>query len=83
MENFYAAPSPPEPAAHVREAIEWARTNRGPRSARVVLISAWNEHDEGGWPCPTSRPEGQLDDSLLRAMAEALRQATPFAPAGR
>lgn len=66
IERFYQAPTPGQIAEHVRRAIDWAGTNPTSAEAKTVIIYAWNEHDEGGWLCPTLG-EG---DARVRALAE-------------
>jgi hypothetical protein len=51
--NHFAQPTPGELAAHVADAIRFARENATRVPARTVLVYAWNEHDEGGWLVPT------------------------------
>jgi hypothetical protein len=60
--------TPEEIAAHVQRAIEWTGQHRSITPANTIIIYAWNEHDEGGWLCPTWRADGQPDDSRLQAL---------------
>ncbi|HUT35416.1 MAG TPA: hypothetical protein VNE39_18150 [Planctomycetota bacterium] len=53
IEKCYEAPAPAELAAHVERAVRWTRENAAACPAQAVIIYAWNEHDEGGWLCPT------------------------------
>ena len=46
-------PTPEEVGAHVTQVLHWIDANPGVDPARLVLIYAWNEFDEGGWICPT------------------------------
>lgn len=41
-----------ELTSHTKRMVQWTREN--PRSAKAnsVILSAWNEHDEGHWVCP-------------------------------
>ena len=41
--------------------------------ARTVIIYAWNEHDEGGWLCPTWSPDGRPDRRRLEAIRKVLK----------
>lgn len=52
-EQYYEPPTPEELASHLTKALEWCQNNPTTAEARVVLIYAWNEFDEGGWLCPT------------------------------
>lgn len=67
--------TPAELAAHVREALEWTRTNRDINPANAIIIYAWNEHDEGGWLQPTLGPDGRPDESRVKALGELLHPA--------
>ena len=53
IDKFYRAPSPAELSHHLADALAWIRAHPGAAPARVVLIYAWNENDEGGWLVPT------------------------------
>jgi hypothetical protein len=53
IEKHYLAPTPAELAAHVGRAVAWAKEKPLACPAQAVIIYAWNEHDEGGWLCPT------------------------------
>ena len=74
MDRFYESPTPDELAAHIEEAMLWARERPAVCPARAVLIYAWNEHDEGGWLCPTLRPDGRADTSRLDALRAMRRR---------
>lgn len=68
IERYYQAPQPAELAAHVRRAVAWTRAHPKVAEAQTVIIYGWNEHDEGGWLCPTLG-EG---DARVKALARAL-----------
>ena len=68
--------TPEELAAHLREALEWTSANRDLNPANALLIYAWNEHDEGGWPQPTLRPDGQPNTERITALGKLLRPAS-------
>ncbi len=68
IQRFYQQAKPAEIGAHVRKAVEWTRNHPTHAEAQAVIIYAWNEHDEGGWLCPT-RGEG---DARVRAVGSAL-----------
>ena len=70
IERFYQQPKPAEIGHHIRKAVEWTRSHPTNAEAQAVIIYAWNEHDEGGWLCPT-RGEG---DARVQAMGRALAQ---------
>ncbi len=51
--DFYNTATPQEIADHLQQALDFAKNNADASPANTVLIYAWNEHDEGGWICPT------------------------------
>jgi hypothetical protein len=51
--GWVATAQPGEIAAHLDRALEWNDLNKEYTPLNSVLIYAWNEHDEGGWLCPT------------------------------
>lgn len=69
IENFYHAPTPKELAGHIKDAMTVAEKNVGKCPAQAVLVYAWNEHDEGGWLCPTLGPDGSANTERLDAIA--------------
>jgi hypothetical protein len=72
QKTFPAAPTPEELAAHLSRALDFVRNNPETCPARTVIIYAWNEHDEGGWLCPTWTSSGRPDTSRIEAVAKAL-----------
>lgn len=52
-DNWSQEPTPDEVGAHVKQAFDWIDGNPTVDPARLVLIYAWNEFDEGGYICPT------------------------------
>ena len=78
LRTYYQMPTPKELAAHIEDAMRWviAKPERCP--ARTVIVYAWNEHDEGGWLCPTLDPDGKPDTLRLDAIAEMLREFRPI-----
>jgi hypothetical protein len=69
LDKYYVAPSPAELAGHVCEAMEWAKKRPAQCPAKTVIVYAWNEHDEGGWLCPTLGSDGRPEQSRLDAIA--------------
>lgn len=43
-------------------------------TADAVITYAWNEHDEGGWLCPTLGADGEPDTRRVEAMGKVLRR---------
>ncbi len=69
IEKCYAAPTPAELAAHCGRAVAWMDAHPAAAPARLAIIYAWNENDEGGWLTPTLT-EGS---ARLDALATVLR----------
>ena len=69
---WFLPPTPAELAANLRGAFDWIRANPETAKADTVLVYAWNEHDEGGWLCPTTA-EGAARLDAIRAMVDAWR----------
>jgi hypothetical protein len=74
QKTFPATATPYEIAAHVDRALAFTKANPSICSANTVIIYAWNEHDEGGWICPTWTPSGKPDTSRLDAIRAVLRR---------
>ena len=64
---------PDELTAHLRAALEWTKANRDLNPANVILIYAWNEHDEGGWLQPTLGLDGKPNEERIQALGKVLR----------
>lgn len=73
MEKYFALPTPEELAAHLKEAILWTKERKQTCPAKAVIIYAWNEHDEGGWLCPTLDENNKADASRLKALKKVLK----------
>ncbi|MCX7888015.1 MAG: hypothetical protein N3B01_12285 [Verrucomicrobiae bacterium] len=72
LDRYYRMPTPSELAEHIQQAVDWVDAHPEQCPARVVLIYAWNEHDEGGWLCPTIGRDGNPDTSRLDAIRNTL-----------
>jgi hypothetical protein len=73
-ESHYLAPAPTELGRHLADALNWTHSNSDAAPARTVLIYAWNEHDEGGWLCPTLKLDGvTADKSRLDGIEAVLK----------
>ena len=66
--NWTRTATPEEIAEHLARACRWIENHPDKAPSRAVIIYAWNEHDEGGWLCPTLNQKGRADDSRLRSM---------------
>lgn len=73
LNRYYGTPTPAELADHISAAMRWAATDVERCPAQAMLTYAWNEHDEGGWLCPTLGADGAPDTSRLDALADMLR----------
>ena len=73
MEKYFALPTTKELATHVKEAILWTSERKQVCPSKTVIIYAWNEHDEGGWLCPTIDENRKVDDSRLKAIKKVLK----------
>ena len=45
--------TPEEIVEHLDNCLQWMKANEASCPAKALVIYAWNEHDEGGWLCPT------------------------------
>ncbi len=77
IEKYYVMPTPQELAEHLRDALDWVVANRARCPAQTVITYAWNEHDEGGFLCPTLNPDGGANTSRLDALAAMVRAFVP------
>jgi hypothetical protein len=66
---YYNHATPIELAAHVQTGLQWLVNNKSSAAAQCALIYAWNEHDEGGWLCPTLY-EG---DARVKAVGKVIK----------
>ena len=61
---------------HTRDVVAFARKHsNGVASSGVVLVSAWNEHDEGHWTCPSLRKE-PTQTTKLEAIRDGIASGT-------
>lgn len=67
QDRFFERPTPEELQTHLTKALRRAALPEVP--ARMVLVYAWNEFDEGGWLAPTrGEGTGRLD-AVRRAVS--------------
>jgi hypothetical protein len=72
--NYFQQPTTNELTTHVQNAIDWAKSKKTTNCpAQAVLIYAWNEHDEGGWLCPTMDIGNGIDKSHLNALKSIVK----------
>lgn len=80
--EHYHTFTPEQCAQALREALDWVASHPEQASANAVIAYAWNEHDEGGWLCPTRGADGQPDARRVEAVGDMLRAwRPPAAPA--
>ena len=72
--------------AHLKDALRYLKQeeNKAATLANTLILYAWNEHDEGGWICPTLAVDAngnqlynedgskKLDESRIQAVKEAI-----------
>jgi hypothetical protein len=73
QKTFPAAPTNAELTAHLGRALAFVQAHPDVCPANTIIVYAWNEHDEGGWLCPTWTPSGSPDTSRLEAIRSILR----------
>lgn len=69
--GFPAVATPDEIADSIRRVRDFVRTHPEICPANTFTVYAWNEHDEGGWLCPTWTPTGEPDTSRVDALRRA------------
>lgn len=69
---FPGVATPAQIAEHLKRALAFVREHPAICPANTVVIYAWNEHDEGGWLCPTWTPTGKPDTGRLDALGKLL-----------
>ncbi|MBN1773953.1 MAG: hypothetical protein JXB32_22025 [Deltaproteobacteria bacterium] len=70
--RYTVSPTAAELAVHLLAALRWTRDHPLATPADAILVYAWNEHDEGGWLCPTLDGSGGADASRVEALGAAL-----------
>ena len=63
----------PELENHTVAGIEWVKANPKAAEANMMILSAWNEHDEGHWIAPTLPKYGGAEklEAIKRAIVRA------------
>ena len=80
--EHYETCTPAECALALQDALVWLASHREQCPANTIIAYAWNEHDEGGWLCPTWRADGHPDTRRVEAVGAMLRkQFPPVVPA--
>jgi len=73
QKTFPATATPEAIAAHLKRAVRFTTSHPDLCPAQTIIIYAWNEHDEGGWLCPTWTPDHQPDTRRLDAIRKVLK----------
>ena len=73
QKGFPDLPSATEIATELRRTLEFVKAHPDICPANTLTVYAWNEHDEGGWLCPTWTKGGQPDVTRLEAVRKVLR----------
>jgi hypothetical protein len=68
-------PTMAELTAQTKQMVSWVHANSDPKTgaaqANTVLLSAWNEHDEGHWICPGLQGGTQKLKAIQAGLAQA------------
>ncbi len=84
--HYTVTGTPEEIYAHAAEVLGEIRKHPEKNMPNSVLVYAWNEHDEGGWCCPTLKVDQQgrplkdtngknrMNTAHLDALAKALKE---------
>lgn len=75
-DHAFTRPTAVELAAHIKDALDWSSENRALVPAQSIVMYAWNEHDEGGWLCPTWAEGGRTNTDRIDALADMLAHYT-------
>jgi hypothetical protein len=74
LTDYFQLPTTGQLTTHVQTAINWAKSRKTTSSpSQTVLIYAWNEHDEGGWLCPTMDIGNGIDKSHLNELKNIVK----------
>lgn len=71
--TFPSTATPTEIVSHLSRALAFVNQNPRVCPAKTVILYAWNEHDEGGWLCPTRSGSGTPDTRRIEAVGSVLR----------
>jgi len=72
--EHYETFTPEQCALAVKDALDFVEAHRDRCGANALIAYAWNEHDEGGWLCPTLGADGKPDTRRIEAIGRILRQ---------
>ncbi len=72
--EHYKTFTPEQCALAVKDALDFVHARRDRCEANALIAYAWNEHDEGGWLCPTLGADGKPDTRRVEAIGKVLRR---------
>jgi hypothetical protein len=67
--EWVADGTPEQIGKNLNNAINWIRLHPGQTEANALIMYAWNEHDEGGWLCPTLGNNTSRLESVKKVLA--------------
>jgi len=79
-DSWAAGGTPEEIGRMLAAALRWCGFHPRLAASNTVIGYAWNEHDEGGWLCPTitvdgqGNPTGGIDDSRIQALKRVITE---------
>ena len=71
--SYVTDPTMPELENYTYRGLKWVSENRAVAEANVLMLSAWNEHDEGHWIAPALPQYGGAEK--LQAIKRAIDRA--------
>lgn len=74
LNNVYGYPAGDELSDHIQALVDWTVGNS---PSKLALIYAWNEHDEGGWLCPTYVDGVQQNAMHINSLKRVLKGQAP------
>ncbi|MCS6830755.1 MAG: hypothetical protein RMM08_07365 [Armatimonadota bacterium] len=72
--EHYQTFTPEQCALAVKDALRFVKAHHSRCEANTFIAYAWNEHDEGGWLCPTLGADGKPDVRRVEAVGRVMRE---------
>ena len=66
--DWVADGTPEQIKNNLENALNWVGRHPAQTEANAIIIYAWNEHDEGGWICPTFGNNTSILDSIKKVL---------------
>ncbi|MEQ9300507.1 MAG: sulfatase-like hydrolase/transferase [Cyclobacteriaceae bacterium] len=73
MEKYFELPTNKQLTDHFKRAAHWLHQNSLRNHPKMLLVYAWNEHDEGGWLTPTIKDDGSANTERLEILKAMLK----------